>query len=355
MRYIPISCVRAGMILAKDLYNDIGELLLAQGVVLTKKNIHSIKRFQYISIYIDDEISRGITIENTVSERVRIKTLKQIKDFFVDYEQGGRNLIYNMEAVKKQVENIVDEIYSNQSLFVNLMDLQAYDNYTYNHCINVAILAIALGVALDMKRYDLCDLGFAALLHDIGKVFIDKAIVNKNSSLTEEEFETMKTHSQLGFNHIRNDYLVSNDILKGILEHHERYDGNGYPSKLKGDKISWFGRIIATADVYDALTSKRPYREAILPGAAVEYIMASNVTQFDPKVVEAFIKKIAPYPVGTCIVLSNGFSAIVTENHVETRLKPRVRVFQEKGIDVEPYEIDLADFEYLSTTIVEVQ
>lgn len=355
MRYVPISCVREGLILADDLYNDIGELLLAQGSVLTNQNIHSIKRLKYNSIYIEDEISKGIMIESTVSERVRTKTLKQIKSIFIDYQQGNQALVANLDAAKMQIENIVDEIYSNQNLLVNLVDLQTYDDYTYNHCVNVAILSIALGVSLDMKRNELCDLGFAALLHDIGKVFIEKTILNKNSKLTDEEYTQMKNHSLFGFNHIRDYYTVSEEILQGILQHHERYDGNGYPHNMKGDKISWFGRIIATADVYDALTSERPYRKANLPTDAMEYIMASNVSQFDPKVVEVFIKKIAPYPVGTCITLSNGFSSIVTENHKETSLRPKVRVFKESDIEVEPYEIDLSDSEYLNMTIVEIQ
>ncbi|HCU08210.1 MAG TPA: HD-GYP domain-containing protein, partial [Clostridiales bacterium] len=211
MRYVPISCVRQGLILGEDLYNDIGELLLAQGSVLTSKNIQSITRLKYTGIYIDDEISKGITVESIVSERVRAKTLKQIKDIFIDYEQGGQNLNNNLDAIKLLIENIVDEIYSNQDLLVNLVDLQAYDDYTYNHCVSVAILSIALGVALAMSKQELYDLGFAALLHDIGKVFIDKNIVNKPSTLTADEFEQMKNHSLFGFEHIRNDYLVSNE------------------------------------------------------------------------------------------------------------------------------------------------
>jgi HD-GYP domain-containing protein (c-di-GMP phosphodiesterase class II) len=354
MRYVPISCVRQGLILGEDLYNDIGELLLAQGSVLTSKNIQSITRLKYTGIYIDDEISKGITVESIVSERVRAKTLKQIKDIFIDYEQGGQNLNNNLDAIKLLIENIVDEIYSNQDLLVNLVDLQAYDDYTYNHCVSVAILSIALGVALAMSKQELYDLGFAALLHDIGKVFIDKNIVNKPSTLTADEFEQMKNHSLFGFEHIRNDYLVSNEILLGILDHHERYDGSGYPNKKLGDQISWYGRIIATADVYDALTSARPYRKAVLPADAMEFIMASNTAQFDSRVVEAFTRKIAPYPVGTCVLLSNGFSAIVSGNCKESGLRPKVRVYKENDVDVEPYEIDLSAFEYLSTIVVEL-
>ena len=354
MRYVPISSVHDGLTLGEDLYNEIGELLLAQGCVLTKKNIQSIRRLRYSGIYIDDEISKGITVESIVSERVRAKTLKQIKDIFIDYEQGGQNLNSNLDAIRLQIENIVDEIYSNQDLIVNLVELQAYDDYTYNHCVSVAILSIALGVALSMGKQELYDLGFAALLHDIGKVFIDKAIINKPSTLTTEEFEQMKNHSFLGFEHIQSDYKVSDEILLGILDHHERYDGSGYPSGKVGDQISWYGRIIATADVYDALTSERPYRKAVLPSDAMEFIMASNTAQFDSTVVEAFTRKIAPYPLGTCVLLSNGFSAIVSGNCKESGLRPKVRVYKEKEIDVEPYEIDLSDFEYLSTIIVEL-
>jgi HD-GYP domain-containing protein (c-di-GMP phosphodiesterase class II) len=354
MRFVPISCVREGMVLGENLYNSDGELMLVRGKILTQKNVKSIKRLMYAGIYIEDEISEGISIVHIVSDQVRAKTLKQIRNLFIQCEKGSENIQDSLKSTKYQIDNIIDEIYENKNILVNMLDLKTFDDYTYNHSVNVAILSIALGVSLEMNKQELSDLGFSALLHDIGKVFISKDVLNKSSPLTEAEYEEIKSHSLLGCNHIRKGYIVSEESLNGILEHHEKYGGGGYPCNIKGEQISRSGRIIATADVYDALTTERPYRKAILPSDAVEYIMASIMIQFDPVVVNAFVRKIAPYPAGTCVELSNGLTAIVTENSEEACLRPKVRVYKDGNEKVEPYEIDLAERDFLNVVITEI-
>lgn len=351
MRFVPISCVREGMVLADDLYDDEGHFMLIGGTRLSRRNVHSIKRLMYSGIYIEDKISEGIIFENAVNSRIRERTVREIRDIFVQTEDGTGNLEATLANARKQVDSIVDEISTNKDVLINLMDLQAFDDYTYNHSVNVAILSISLGVALGLNKSELCKLGFAALLHDIGKVFVPKEILNKPAKLTDEEFEEMKSHSRLGWDHIKRGLGISDEILIGILEHHEKYGGGGYPSNIEGDEISLFGRIIAAADVYDALTSQRPYRKAMLPSDAVEYVMASIMTQFDPLIVNTLVKKIAPYPVGTSVTLSNGTTAIIKENNKECCLRPIVRIYLEGEEEVEPYEIDLADIENLSIII----
>lgn len=355
MRFVPAFCLREGMVLGDNLYNNYGELMLAGGTVLTKEYVNAIQRLQYNGVYIEDDISKDVHILNIISDNVRAKTVKGIKDVFIHFEKGDSKAAKtNMKKVKQQVENIVDEIFANRHLMVNMVDMKVFDDYTYYHSVNVAVLSIVLGVALKMDRNELCNLGFGALLHDIGKVFINREILNKKGKLTPAEFEEIKTHSLLGCNHVKKGYGVTASAYMGILDHHERYDGGGYPNNLKGQDISWFGRIISIADVYDALTSDRPYRKALLPSDAMEYIMASNNTQFDPKVVEVFVRKIAPYPIGTCVKLSNGLTGIVVENYESFSMRPRIRVFMDNDRDVEPYEIDLTDKSMLNVTIVKV-
>lgn len=353
MRFVPTYCLREGMILGDNLYNNSGELMLADGTELTKEYVSSIERLQYNGVYINDDISKDIHIINIINDSVRAQAVKSIKDVFIHCEKGG-SIKHDIKKAKRQVERIVDEIFAHRHLMVNMVDMKVFDDYTYYHSVNVAVLSIVLGVALKLDRSELCNLGFAALLHDIGKVFVSKEILNKPGKLTPAEFEEIKSHSLLGCNHIKKGYGVSNASYMGILDHHERYDGGGYPNGLKGENISWYGRIISVADVYDALTSDRPYREAMLPSDAMEYIMASNKTKFDPEVVEVFVKKIAPYPIGTCVRLSNGLTGIVVENYQELCMRPRVRIFMDHDRDVEPYEIELADYESLNITVVKV-
>lgn len=354
MRFVPTYCLREGMILGDNLYNNYGDLMLTRGTVLSREYVKAIERLQYNGVYIEDDISKDIQIINIINDSVRAQTVKGIKDIFIHCEKGSPEAKTDIKSAKMQIENIVDQIFANKHLMVNMIDMKVFDDYTYYHSVNVAVLSIVLGVAMDMDRDELCNLGFAALLHDIGKVFINKDILNKAGKLNPAEFEEIKTHSLLGCNHIKKGYGVSNSSYVGILDHHEKYEGGGYPNNLKGDRISWYGRIIAVADVYDALTSDRPYRKAMLPSDAMEYIMASTMSQFDPKVVEVFVKKIAPYPIGTCVRLSNGLTGIVVENYEDLCMRPRVRIFMKNGEDVEPYEMDLADYQSLNITVVEI-
>ena len=140
----------------------------------------------------------------------------------------------------------------------------------------------------------------------------------------------------------------------GILDHHEKFAGGGYPNDLKEEKISLFGRIIAIADVYDAMTSDRPYRKAIIPSEVIEYIMGASHTLFDPDLVNVFIRKIAPYPIGTCVELSNRLTGIIIENYENFSMRPRVRIFKKDGEDITPFELDLSDRNFLNITVTSV-
>ncbi|MGI6751307.1 MAG: HD-GYP domain-containing protein [Anaerovoracaceae bacterium] len=354
MRFVPTSCLRENMVLGDNLYNNFGDLMLSKGTELTKEYVKSIKRLQYNGVYIEDDISKDIQIINVINDSVRAQTIKGLKNIFIHSEKGGHALKDSINNAKRQIESIVDEIFKNKNLMVNMIDMKVFDDYTYYHSVNVAVLSIVLGVALDLDREELCNLGFAALFHDIGKVFIDLDLLNKAGKLSSEEFEELKSHSLLGSEHIKKGYGISHSSCIAIMDHHEKYGGGGYPNNLKGESISWYGRIISVADVYDALTSDRPYRKALLPSDAMEYVMAYTSWHFDPKVVEVFVTKVAPYPIGTCVRLSNGNTAIVTENYDHLCMRPRVRVFMEDDKQVEPYEIELSEFNYLNITVVEI-
>jgi len=141
--------------------------------------------------------------------------------------------------------------------------------------------------------------------------------------------------------------------VQAIEDHHEKYDGTGYPNKKNKNTISLFGKIIAVSDVYDALSSERPYRKAISPSESMEYIMGGCGTLFDPDIVKVFTHKVAPYPVGTSVHLSNNWVGIVIENFESACLRPTVRVIEQNGVSVEPFEISLRnDYNYLCVTII---
>jgi len=353
MRFVPTSCLREGMVLGDNLFNNFGELLLSQGTSLNGDYLKSIKRLKYNGIYIDDDISRDIPVLNLISENLKAQTVKGIKDIFIQSEKGKVARKDYVKKAKFQVEEIVDQIFSREKIMINVVDMKVFDDYTYYHSVNVAVLSIVIGVALDLDRDELCDLGFAGLLHDIGKVFIDKDLLNKPGELNQGEFEELKRHSTLGGEHIKKSYGVSTLAYMGILDHHEKFEGGGYPSGLQGKRISRYGRIIAVADVYDALTSDRPYRKALLPAEAMEFVMASNMTAFDPEIVNVFVKKIAPYSIGSCVKLSNGLTGVVVENNGELCMRPKIRVYKDQNDEeISPYEINLANYDRLNITVI---
>jgi len=255
-----------------------------------------------------------------------------------------------MPTIKSLVHNIVDEVAHNRDIMVNIIDIRAYDDYTYSHSLNVAVLSVVMGTMLGLNRKQLHDLTMGALLHDTGKMFIKKEILNKPARLTPEEFEEIKTHSERGYRYLCDQLEIPENARIVALQHHEQFSGKGYPAGLANTDIHLYGRICCVADVYDALTSDRPYRKSMLPSDAIEYIMSGYSTQFDPLVVDALAKKIAPYPVGTYVRLSTGQTAIVVQNYLETGLRPRVKLIV-NGEPTEDY-IDLAhDMSMLNVTI----
>lgn len=352
MRFVPASCLRPGMVTARDLFGKNNELLLAKGQKLTAIEIERIKSLRYPGMFIEDELSKDIQAEFLVDWHLRNNTVKAIKDVF---NLTGRGQIdqKHMAHLKDLVEETISEISINDDVIFNMMDLKVFDDYTYYHSVNVFILSIVIGVSLGLSRSRLYDLGMGAILHDIGKVFVPKEILEKNGRLTEEEFVIMKTHSEKGWAYLREHWDISYESTLAVLTHHEKFDGTGYPFQIPNEKIPLYGRIIAVCDVYDALTSDRPYRKAMSPSEAMEYIMGGSGTYFDPNVVQVFVRKVMPYPVGTCVQLSNGQVGIVAKNYSHNCLRPKVKLL--KGETNIPHFYDLYfDKNLLNITISEI-
>lgn len=351
MRFVPFNCIRPGMILGKTLWGLRNEVLLTHGTVLNESYVESLRRLQLNGIYIEDSISGDVEIASLISDTLRSETVKSVKNLFVLSEKTGS--APPLDAIRQQIGSIVEDILDNRNLMINMIDLKVFDNYTYAHSVNVAVLSIVLGLAAGMNRDALNRLGMAALMHDIGKVFTPIDLLNKPGRLSEEEFSELKRHSERGFEYVKTHYSeFPVTAYVAILEHHERYDGTGYPLGKAGTKITTFGSIIAIADVYDALTSDRPYRKALPPSEAIEYFMASGGSHFHPDLLALFIRKVAPYPVGTCVTLSNGWIGLVLENYESFSLRPKLRIFRNGDADIEPFVVNLRDqYEHMNLTV----
>ncbi|NLL51521.1 MAG: HD-GYP domain-containing protein, partial [Peptococcaceae bacterium] len=205
------------------------------------------------------------------------------------------------------------------------------------------VLALILGLGKGYSHAKLLELGMGVIMHDVGKVSLPKEILNKPGRLSTEELEEVKQHPFLGYDVIRKNHDFSINSAHVALQHHERWTGGGYPRGLKGKEIHEFGRITAVADVYDALISKRPYRQAQEPYQAYEYIYSQAGHHFDPDVVRIFTKRIAVYPTGTGVRLSNGLGGNVIRQNKNMPDRPVIRAiyYGEEPLE-DPIDIDLA-------------
>ncbi|MEA4920766.1 MAG: HD-GYP domain-containing protein [Clostridiaceae bacterium] len=355
MTFIHTCALKSGMVLAADIRGDKGELLLSGGQVLTFKHISRLISGAVDGAYVTDGNEDASQTRGIISRTLRDNTMVAVKTLFDIAGAGSKNGIdqayFSLESC---LDEIIDEILQNKDVVSNIVDIKTYDDYTYQHSVNVAALAVVVGASLNMSRRGLYRLGMGALLHDIGKIYIPKEILNKQGKLTYEQYELMKEHPKLGYDYLKGRWKVPTESIIAVLTHHERCDGTGYPYGITAEKQTLEGKLVAICDVYDALISERPYRPALPPSEAMEHIIGNSGTMFDEKLIKEFICKIAPYPVNTKVVLSNGLKARVIENYSNGLARPRLivenTVFGDEGEILDLFN----DPELFNVTIVKV-
>lgn len=231
-----------------------------------------------------------------------------------------------LEKVEPLVEQMVDSIFRNQDALLPLVRLKEHDNYTFQHSVAVCALLVTFARGLGMSRSLIKEIALGGLLHDVGKAKIPDEILNKPAKLTEAEFAKMKSHVVQSIIILQNTPGVSQITLDVAGQHHERYDGTGYPNKLKGEEISLYGRMGAIVDVYDALTSERVYHKGMAPTAALGRLLEWSSFHFDPHLVRVYIRSLGIYPTGTLVKLKSGRLGVVMEQHAEKAMQPKVQV-----------------------------
>lgn len=250
----------------------------------------------------------------------------------------------HLENAASLVEDISESVNRNVSALITLARLKNQDDYTYMHSVAVCALMIALAKQLNLNEQQIKEAGTAGLLHDIGKMSVDSTILNKPGKLTDLEFEKVRRHPEKGHEYLLQAGGISDVALDVCLHHHERVDGTGYPKRLKGEELSLYAKMGAICDVYDAITSNRPYKAGWCPADSIKKMASWSGTHFDADIFKAFVKTVGIYPVGTLVRLASGRLAVVVDQSAKSLLAPRLRIFfsTKSNTYLPPVVIDLS-------------
>lgn len=349
-KYRSTRTLREGMKIDQAVLDQKGRTLIARGAILDEYMIEALLDRGIMGVYTTDgqdkeeeslerqdrnqdvdlsELPSNIR-ETIERERVEDRPNVSLNDDVKNRVAEGISFLYNnvdaenfIDTTNQITLELLDAIDSNQSIAVDVNALKVSDEYTFKHSVDVATMSMLIAKQHGLSKREIRDVGIAGLLHDIGKQKIPKEILNKPGKLTDSEFDVMRKHSLYGYQMLREKRDVSEQILLGVLQHHEKLNGRGYPLGIPKDKVFQYARIISVADIYDALVTTRPYKKAFSPREALEMIMAMT-DELDIEVMRSFIETVILYPVNSIVMLSNGEKGRVVANSPQWVLRPKV-------------------------------
>lgn len=321
MHYTSTDKLVAGNVVARTIQGSGDMLMIAKGVMLTDNIIARMKSHGIQLVCIEDKLDTQDVID-IVPQALRMEAVSVIKEVTLAMKDSVKPKGNFVNVLDSIVTAIIHELTSNNKNLVSVLDLKTYDNYTFEHSVNVAILSLVTGMEIGCDYSKLKNIGVGALLHDIGKTLIPVDILNKKGKLTEEEFDLVKKHPALGYHKSKLTLDIDPTARAIILQHHEKINGTGYPSGKTDDTIHEYARIVAVCDIYDALASNRPYRRRWPIKETLDLLKSICGTHIDTQIYTAFMGRISPFPPGIRVSVSNGKEGFVLNN--ENNLRPLV-------------------------------
>ena len=332
MAKLKISEIKLGMVLNSDLYDENDVLLIGAGTEITSSHIDFLKRksIDEVSIKNEDTLAQNSHVQKPgfhddtldVEEKYRT-TVKKFKSIYTEFKLG-RVPIY--QEIDDAIEPLYESILNDDLFTRKIWQIHAYDDYTFDHSVRVSMISGLLAKWCGLKDLQIKDAALAGLLHDIGKCNIPDQILNKPSTLTLEEFKVMKTHAILGYILIKDIPNISYDVLLGVMQHHERVDGSGYPNGIKGNEINYLAKIVAVADVYCAMTQDRVYKASMHSFEAMSFILEKCHTSLDFSIAKTFLGNVAHFYIGHKVVLNNDQQGEIIMTYKDDPSRPLVRV-----------------------------
>lgn len=367
-KIVNLANLELGMELAQDILDRNGRLLVKKSTKLSLEMIKKIKSFtsydelyivsseKKISIVVKEDNGESVVVDSdhvkVETNQNRIELKKKLGEMQKTLEDTFQKLNVNItdSKAKDELDRTVDDIKSNLNVNINLLEeiveIKDVDRYLYVHSLNVAMVANLIGRWMKLHQDDLEILIRGGLLHDIGKLRVDQKVLNKPGKLTPEEFKEIKKHSVYSHNMIIEAGYNDKKLLKAVTFHHEKQDGSGYPLGIKEENIPIHARILAVADIFDAMTSKRVYKNRVSPFKVLEMFQNQTFGKLDPAITTVFVRKFAEYYLGSHVKLNNGLhGTIVSLNHYEVT-KPLIRTKDGNFIDISrDRSVEILDFQ----------
>jgi HD-GYP domain-containing protein (c-di-GMP phosphodiesterase class II) len=319
---------------------------------LTTGTLRRLEQFRVCYLYIEDERTEDVQVQDVVTFETRSRAVGEIRTNFrrlMDDAARKRPVgsvgSYHLgKTFKSVLDMIIDDLSGHKDAMVMLLNMNASDTYLYHHSVNVCIYATVLGQAFGYSRDELMALGLGALLHDIGKTKLPQELLKKPTRLTPEEYEIIKKHPEYGFKLLKDEPNVPLLSAHVAFQHHERLNGTGYPRGIANEDIHEYARWVGLVDSYDAMTTQRAYRRALLPHEAIEIIYTGTGSLYEKSKIELFRDKIAIYPLGIIVKLNTGESGVVVDVNSAFPQRPVVRILNDTdNMPIkQPYEVDLS-------------
>lgn len=308
---------------ARNIYHSDGQLLLAQDVLLTHRYIQRLIDLNIPYVYIENPYVELVEPPESLKEATRIKTIKLIEQSFRKVQQVNK---INPAMIQSITQLILEDIATNPTTLIHLTELRNQAEAVYSHSVNTSVFSVLLAQALGYDRKKQTEIVTGALLHDIGKMLLAQEPKNQGGQLTEESKEELKAHAELGFYFLRkNGTGIPLLSLHMVYQHHENFDGSGYPRQIKGAEIHEYARILAIVNAYDQLIASN-HESAMLPHEACEVLISGSGISYDPFLLAEFLKRIALYPVGTYVQLNTGQIGIVAAIPEGLPTRPIIKV-----------------------------
>ena len=359
MQKVTINNIVPGAVVAKPIYNEEGVLLVPNGAILCEKGIKRLMDLgvhEALVVYPESETSKILKlyeesphIDDIIYQKTRIQAQKLISKT-MDRMLPEKSI--NMEKISIIVDEILEQLLSNKDIVLTLSRIRTIDDYMYEHSVNVCVVSLVIGMDMNLNPAKLKQLGTGALLHDVGKICVSEDILKKPSKLTYEEFNEVKSHTEIGYQ-ILIKSGVEEEAAQIALFHHEKYDGTGYNRSLSGDEIPLLSRIVTLADSYDAMSNNRIYRNKLAPDVVYKEIACLSGQHFDYNITERFLRRIDLFPIGTGVILNTNHKGIVVSQNKFLPQSPIIRIFkdptkpQDITINSNYVDIDLSKAKYL--------